>query len=628
MPQKINWNLFWKESSVLITHTLVAGFYLKIAQVLFDYYRVPLLSAVSLTMSLFFALPLLINFLDLWARTVLAVREDAIAEKMLKASIAIHEKLFGSKNAFMSEKQAMLASLYFDTGRISQAEALFKESLQKYRKAAFKLPRMHACFADYIKILGTTGDTGTTAEVQAALKASHRFRIAQNLGTMLVTVPIICLILSNRATERSIAVHNADGQVVLALEELTTLARREAFFLGEYAAAKVYSEYAQAFDGTTGQLDEMEWSVDKAMLSLKRSGRKDEYMQVLLLNLKAKANLSGGKSVEGMKCLQEAVSLSIKWSEDLLQKDNYAAGIERNKAILSLAELERNQGRYEQAEGLYKKVLDISGNKSEFQTLKMTFLNPVETIDQLHRLQHVELKLGKKGEALKAQEEVCRILEDIVKRLSSDNRNSSVCDFGVREASRELDVCAFMLQDAGRDKEAKDYQSRSELLRNSHRKSLKLDAQQQDAIVDTTTKVTNDLLSVKYRAGDWQKSLSHLLNDELKSKKARGAFEHLPWYDASNAKMASSGKFAKPEKTFTVDIAPLSIRSNREGDGIAVDVQGTVEIFNSKSQSEDEQKFGFAYILKTQNSGRPSVEDLLDNQPPAHISRWQSGEHI
>ena len=88
MSQKIRWKLFWKESSVLVTHTLLAGFYLKISQVLFDYYKLPLLAMLFLIASLFLIIPLFTNFLDLWARSVEAVREDALAEKMLKVSIS------------------------------------------------------------------------------------------------------------------------------------------------------------------------------------------------------------------------------------------------------------------------------------------------------------------------------------------------------------------------------------------------------------------------------------------------------------------------------------------------------------------------------------------------------------
>ena len=519
----------------------------------------------------------------------------------------------------MAEKQGILASLYFDTGKTAEAESLFQEAWSNYSKSAVKIPWMHGCFADYLKILNTTGDTDTAARVRAALNSSNKLALAQKSCILLVTAPIIAFLLYNQATERSIAKHNAQGQIIVAMRELSWLARSEAFLMGDYAAAKVYADYAQAFAEVEGQLNEMDLCTDMALASLRRSGKKDEYLQVILLNLKAKSDLSEGNNTEALRHLNEAVAISLKWDKDQLAQNRYDATIERDKAIVALAELDRNNGRYERAEQLYKQVMDISDSNAELEKARRTLQDPVETVDRLHKLQHIELKLGKKTEAVQLQEQVCKILEDTVRGLAITHKNSVIADFGSREAARELDICALMLEDTGKSAEAKDYQARAEKLRSAHRKALKLDSAQQDSIVDAATKVTNDLLSVKYQAGDWHQSLNHLLKDELTSKRALGAFEHLPWYNEKNIKLAADKKATPPERTMIVDIEPLSIRSNREGDGIAVDVQGTVKIVNAKSKSEDEQKFGFAYILKSKNAGHQTVDDLLDNQALAHV---------
>lgn len=613
--QKINWKLFWKESSVLVAHTLLAAFFFRIGQVLNEYYKLPVLSALAFIISVMFAVPLLINLFDLWARTIASVREEAVAEKILKCSITIHNTFFGRKNAYMSEKQAILASLYYDMGKSSESEELFKESWKNYNDSLIKFPWLHPAFADYTRILSTTGDTEALARVQASLTRSRYLHLGQKICTILITTPIVTFLMMNQYTERNIAKHNAHGQIILALKEVTGLANREAQLLGEYAAARVYSDYAQAFDDTPGQSSEMLWCVNKCLDALQRSGTNDEYLKVLMLNLKAKAILSGKKPEDAIALLQESVNLCSNWDDKKLARNRYDAAMEREKSLLTLAELKRNQSKYSEAESLYVQLLGTAGSKVNNSQLKVPlFSDPVETVDRLHKFQHVEQKLGKKNEAIELQKKVCGILEDSVQKLTRANTSSALCDFGIREAARELDVCAFMLQESGRDTEAKAFHERADKLRKSRHTELRLDAQQQDSVVDETTRITNELLAVKYKADDWKQSLHKLLNEDLTSKKARGAFERLPWYDANRLNLERS-KSEKSQRRLEINIAPLSIRNNREGDGINVDVQGTVKIFSANSKSADEQRFDFAYVVKEQkNRGRPFVEDLLDNQ--------------
>ena len=609
---KTNWKLFWKECTVLISHTLLAGFYLRIALVVNDYYKQPVLAIVFFVIALLFAVPLCINLLDLWARTVASVREEAVAERILQLSIKIHEKLFGKNNAFYAEKQGMLASLYYDMGKTEQAEPLFEEAWQNYCKSGIKLPLLHPCFADYKKILATRNDTEVFPVLQKSLTTCGRVAIAQKMGTLFLTAPIIAFMLMNQGTERNIAKHNAHGQILVALKEISGLADSEAMFLGEYARCKVYKDYAQAFEDTDGQLSEMVWCANRAAASLKKSGVDDDYAKVLLLNMQARGAVAAGKKDDAMKMLKDAYGICSKWGARGLVQFKYE--YEREKTVLSLAELYRNRAEYQNAEPLFMELLGFKGKQLDTSKLQAGSYDPVETIDRLHKLQHIEAKLGKKDDVISLQKNVCDILESSVKGLTSNNKNSAVADFGVREAARELDVAAIMLQEAGNLKEAKDYQIRAEKLRSARQNHLKLDAKEQDSIVDASTKLTNDLLAVKYRAGDCKQSLNNLLQDELKSDKARGALERQPWYDAAFFKDESKMKAAKSKRRLEVDISPLSIRRNREGDGIAVDVSGTVKIYNNNSGDADEQHFGFAYVLKAQNHGKPSVEDLLDNQ--------------
>jgi hypothetical protein len=618
MSEKISWKNFWKESSTLVAHTLLSCFYLKAAQVLFDYYRIPLAALLFLAASIFFALPLIFNLVDSGAKLTAALNEPAFAEKILKASIAVHRKLFGSKNIFLSEKQAMLAALYFETGRISEAEALFKESWDRYGKSTIRLPWMHTCFADYARLLSTRGDTTAETAVRAALKKSDRFLLAQRFVTLLATLPVICFLMVTQEIEHKITSYNNQGKIDYALLELTRLAKNEALVFGEYGAARVYTDYALNYDQGTGRSKEVSWCAEKALSALRRSGKTDEYLQVLLLNLKARSCSAEGCDAESKKYLQEAVALCLNWDREDLSRNKFDAVLQRDKAVLALAELERTQGSLEKAEALYRALHNGTNTKSGLQT-KIIVMDTVEAVDRLHKLQDIELKLGKKDEVLKIQEEICNILEAHIKGLATSKITGKFRDTSVREVTRELDVCALLMREKGRTKEAKEYQAKSESLRNEHIRPLKLNAVQQDSIVDATTKVTGDLLSVKYKAGDWQQALSNLLNNELISKRARGAFEHLPWYDADSLKAGKSARSAKPERTLTVDIAPLSVRNSRDGDFISVDVQGTVKIFNAQSQSQEEERFGFAYIMKAQKSGRHSVEDLADSQSLAQV---------
>lgn len=613
MLQKIHWRNFWKNSSVLISHTLLACFYLKVALVLFEYYRHPVLAAGFLAVSMLYAIPLIINFVDLWALTMAAANEEAFAENMLKMSMATHAKLFGARNILMLQKQSMLAGLNFQMGRTAEAEELFREAWEKYKSHKIKLPWIAASFADYQKLLATRSDTATTLKVQEALKNSSRMMLAANLVVLLATGAIVVFLLYNQAAERSIALFNSRGQIDHAMSELEKLASNEALILGSYAAARVYTDYARAFDGSVGRSTEMERCTDKAMAYLNQSRQKDEYLRVVLLNLKAKAELKQGNTDESMNCLKEAVALSSGWTKNQLFRNKLDAALQRERAIIALGELDRIAGRYEQAEALYRGI--IYAEPGSPTNSKITSVDLIEDIDRLHKFQHVEQKLGKKEEVLKIQERICKMVEDNL-HLWTGKKNAAVCSFGAREAARELDNCALMLQESGRDKEARVFLARADALRKANIKPLQLNASQQDSIVDAATKLTNDLLSVKYRAVGWPQALNHLLNDELKSTRARDAFERLPWYDAGGM----NGKKITPgDKTLCVDISPVSVKNAREGDGIAVDVQGTVKIVDSKSKSEDEQTFCFAYMLKSQSTGHHTVEDLSDVQALAQI---------
>ncbi|MBX9685893.1 MAG: hypothetical protein K2X27_04270, partial [Candidatus Obscuribacterales bacterium] len=501
MSKKVKWKLFWQETSLLIAHTLLAGFYAKLAYLLFDYYRAGFLACLSLFVSIAFAFPLLLSLLDIFALSTLAVREELIAEKALKLSLAIHEKLFTLRNAYASNKKALLAGLYFDEEKFQEAENLFAESWQIYKHARIKFPLLAGEFNKYLR-LEKTNQNPEFNEIRQSLKVSQQLRIAQKFACLILTLPIIAFMLFNQELERRIALQNAAGNVPEALKNISLIASNEAMILGEFAAAKVYKDYAEAFDENPGQYKEMQWCADKALSALEHSNIKDEYMTVLLLNLKAKAKIAEGNNAEGLKLLEKSVSICANWQASNFAYPNTKAELEREKAILNLAELKRNKGDYLEAEKFYKILLGINGEIRKKSDLRLFPSDPIEAVDRLHKLQAIETKLSKKEEAVLLQEKVAEILRNSVQTLTAKTTSSAICDFGLKEASRELDVCAFMLQDLGRDTEAEAYLKEAAKMRGLKQKNLKLDALTQDLIVESSSKITNDILAVKYRASD------------------------------------------------------------------------------------------------------------------------------
>ncbi len=663
---------------MLILHTLLSGFYLRIAQVLYTSYKQPILAVCFFVVALCFILPLGLNLLDLWARTVASVREEKIAIRILELSLLIHRKLFGTKNAYYSEKQAMLASLYYGEKRLDDAENLFADALTNYRKSFFKYPLLHPCFDDYRNILltksesevadalnssGTAGPSGvpdksdtfdtksestrdslgesrsgsegesrrdsetsfskgkTTGEnndlileLKKELRKTSIGALAQRCGIALLTIPILCFLITVQSMENTIAKTNARGKIFEALNGVSSLAALEAMVLGNYARCKVYKDYAQAFEDNA-QIHEMLWCVHKALSAAKLSSNRDDYFDVVLLNLLAKGDLAQGKPDEALSALEQSSKICMDWDLAQRSRNNFDASVEREKTLDALAELKRKNGDYAGSEKLFKKVLMLPDGPIDLAKIEVRIFDPIEAIDRLHKLQSIEEKLGKKDDAIILQKKVCEVLENGIKGLAEKHKNTVLFDFGVRETARELESAAIMLADAGRNSESEEYRKRADSLRRSRSNTLKLDAAQQDSIVEASTQLTNDLLSIKYKAGDCERSYKTLLAQDLKTPRAKHSFEELPWYDANLLKNENLLKVAGSNRRMEVDISPMSIRNSRDAAGnIAVDVQGVVKIYKGKSTVADERKFGFAYIIKTPKSGnRAEVEEFLDN---------------
>lgn len=646
MPRqdKFHWSLFIRESISLISQMMLALFFVRIALMLNDSYRNPTLAVVALLVAILFGVPLLVRMMDIWARILAAVREETAAIKLMKISIAIHKKLFGTNNTFLAEKEAILGETLLADGRKEEAKEHFEKSWQTYQNSSIKFQPLHPSMNEYLKMLNAgsastvtkTGEQSSSqntaaldpndltqqrpvgaskseeenaAKLKTSLQSSKRFLFVQKSAAIVVTVPVIIFMLSVQALEKEIAFRNSNSQVLDAIKGINSLAMAQGALLGQYAASRTYADYALAFEESDNQISEMNWCADKALIALNKSGVRDDLLKVQLLNLKAKSQLSKDKKIEARTSLTEAIKISQNWKNDSAINQSFFARREREKALFGLAELERVEGNYAKAEPLFMTALGFEN--SNLNNWRGSVTESLELIDRLHKLQDIESRLGNKEKIIQIQKRICDLLAATERIQTDKNLNITELDFNVREAVRELDVCALMLAEAGKRTEAEQYRKRAEILRNKHDRNPNLNAEQQDSVVDACTRMTNELLAVKYRAKGWKGSVNRLLQSELRSQKARGAFERLPWYDADVAK-----KNGADLRMLEISMSPLSIRQSPDGSGLAVDVQGFVKIYEQKKEPE-EQKFSFAYLMKNEKTKSPSIDDFVDNQPLA-----------
>lgn len=644
--KKTNWKLFVNESIVLVLHLTLAVFFCRIAVSINELYHAQLQAVAALIVSMCFLLPLLMHVVDLWARLLAAVREEKFAVKLLHFSISWHKKLFGENNAFMSEKTAVLADVYYDWDKADDARTKFDEAWKQYKNSSLKLPPLHPSFRNYAKLLDAQNETALAEEIKQELKKTSRWLIGQRTLSLAVTVPTVVFMLSIHAMEAQISEKNSDMRAVESLKGINTLAKMESAVLGPNASALVYADYASAFEDAT-QYAEMTWCVNKAIEILQKIQDPEPVLTLTLLNQKALGLILTNKTDEARKGLLAAMKLANTLSDSKFSvgawSRKYKIRKEKEKAELHLAELERLEGNYQSAEELYLRACGLKADMSwvgadnteegtndaakpkddqqspwSHRVMYATkVVDTIQLIDKLHKLQHIETKLNHPLKALEIQKRICDLLDRGYSLEQLSERQGNELDFGIREASRELDVCSMMLAEAGQPKEAEKYREKAEALRNKHSRTLNLNAAQQDSLVDICTTATNGLLAAKYRSANWKEKMGNLMKDELSSKGAQSSLARLPWYDNESLKKDSpqKSKIGKLE----VNISPLSIRNSPDGAGIAVDVQGVVKIYSrEKSADPEEQKFNFAYLVKDANKTKPGkavIDGFLDNQP-------------
>lgn len=648
--KKTNWKLFLQESIVLVLHLTLAIFFARIAVTVNDLYHARLLAAGAAVIAALFLIPLLIHILDLWARLLASAREESWAVAILKTSISIHRKLFGENNSFMAEKLAMLADVYYEWNKMDESRTLFDKSWTLFEKSSIKFPPLHPCVASYTKLLDQEIDREKISAIKSELVKTKQFLMAQKVAACLVTFPSVFYIYSIHALEQEIQTRNANMQATGTLKGINALAKLESLALGNYAAGLVYADYANAFEDAN-QTAEMAWCNEKAISVLKDVPDQDPFLTLSLMNQRAYSKILISKNEEARKTLAQVLEIcrsiehqqaSADWSKQ------YNLRKIKEKAELRFAELERLDGNFDSAERLYLAAAGLTPDM-QWQSAKIAaklqrnytqageasspidlkigavaayathVVDAVQQIDRLHKLQHIEYKLHRPKNVLEIQKRICELLDKGFELEQIDSKDVAECDFGVREASRELDVCSLMLAQAGDLKGAAQYKERAENLRNKHSRTLHLDTNQQDELVEVCTTVTNGLLAAKYRAENWQSKIDNLNRTELKTPGAQMSLSRLPWYDPDLLKKQDGDPSSKVKRV-EVDISPLCIRYSPNGNNISVDVQGKVKIIpkNANQKEPEEQKFNFAYLvsdLSKSKSRNAVIEGLLDNQP-------------
>lgn len=641
--RKTNWKLFINESIVLVLHLTLAVFFCRISITALELYHAQLPAVAAGITSLCFLFPLLVHLIDLWARLLAAVREEPFAVRLLNFSIEWHRRLFGKNNAWMSEKEAILAHVYFDWDKKEEARPHFEEAWKQFEKARTKFPPLHPAMQNYLTLLDSDGEEDKVQQITKALRISNNWTLAQRGAAFLATIPSIVFIISIHSIELEISAKNSEMHAIDSLKGINALSKLETAVLGQYAGVLVFADYASAFEDAN-QFAEMTWCVNKAIEILQTSPEPDPLLTLSLLNQKALGLILTNKTSEARKGLLAALKLSYTLSDSKLTAGSwsrkYKIDKERDKAELHLAELERLEGNYSEAEELYLKAChlrsDLSWDSSSFDSYKKNdgsqdqqspssskikyaskVVDTIQLIDKLHKLQHIESKLNQPAKTLEIQKRICELLDRGYSLDQLDGRSTTETDFGVREAARELDVCSLMLADAGKKEASLEYLKKADALRNKNGRTLKLNASQQDSLVDICTTVTNGLLAAKYRSDDWQTKMGSLLKGELSSKGAQSSLARLPWYDNESLKKDSpqKSKIGKIE----INFSPFCIRNSPSGSGIAVDVQGSVKIYSrAKAASSEEQKFNFAYLVKDVSKDKPAkavIDGFLDNQP-------------
>lgn len=635
---------------MLVLHLTLAVFFCRIAVSVNELYHAQLQAVAAAIVAMCFLIPLLIHVLDLWARLLAAAREENFAIKLLEFSIAWHKKLFGENNAWMAEKEAILADVYYDWDKRDDAKTLFESAWKHFKNARPKFPPLHPSMQNYVTLLTNEQDQPTVHEIQNELKTANRLILAQRVLSFAVTIPSIIFMVSIHALELEISAKNSEMHTLDSLKGINALSKLESAVLGEYAGALVYADYASAFEDAN-QFAEMTWCVNKAIAIVQETAQPDPILTLSLLNQKSLGLILTNKTDEARKTLQAALKLAGTLADSNpststnVWSRNFKIRKEQEKAEQNLAELERLEGNYSIAEKLYLKVCGLkpdmtwdtaskSANSTEQQSEKgqsglakevvyaTKVVDTIQLIDRLHKLQHIESKLNQPDKSLAIQKRICELLDRGYSLEQLSAKPASECDFGVREAARELDVCSLMLAEAGRKEESIQYLNKAEALRSKHSRTLKLDAEQQDSLVNICTTVTNGLLAAKYRSDNWQEKMGRLVKSELSSKGAQSSLARLPWYEHESPKKDSPQK-SKIGKKLEINISPLSIRNSPDGSGIAVDVQGSVRIYSGeRAQNAEEQKFNFAYLVKDSSkdkSAKAVIEGFLDNQPLTSI---------
>ncbi len=554
----------------------------------YSYFSLPFFLAAA--SSLVSGASVLVSFPERWARISAFAGEPAFAGHLLIWSSSAWQKFVGKNGPGTVGKLSSQAEFYLWQQKFPEAEVIFRQLIDLIPVKGWKFPtRAESAFQAYHRYLARKGQAADADAVLERLKLLRKQTRIAKFVFLLLPLPVVLYLCTSELIVRSIATTLIHGEKDALRTRIKWLADIDSGFFGGAIGAKVYCDYATTLQESCGDDTSALWCARAGLMELKRCPSAG--VACKLYTIIASVYVERGDYQHARDALRQAVEISMTNKEVAdWQHDGKAFGL--------LADIEAKDGKLAVAEKLYSRAAQ-SARPADRQT--------DEYLSLLDRASCLQSSLGAVSKAADTKKQICDILTG---RLSDADPSAMHADQieDHRRLTRELDACAALLRQSGREDEAKSLASQAALLRTKRVRPLVLGLRQQSEIVDTTTRTTNLLLSVKYKTVGWRKSLGELRNNEFKSKRAIGAIENIPWFVAGEREPAIA------PRSIEIEMAAMKVRNFQEPNTLAVDVSGTVRIIDKGGHcSTDDERFAFAYLLKRIENHPPTIECVIEN---------------
>lgn len=576
------------ECIVLVLLSICTVFFGLIAYGFFVYARwsVPfVLAAISCLVP---AVSLLLFLPEHWAKVCEFAGESSLAGRLLVWSCNSWQKLVGDNGPAMAGKLSFLLEYLVRQHDAPAAKDVYDRLLPLIQNNMWKFPgRAESALKAYHTELLRLDRRDEAARVKERLGCLKKQTLPARMLVFLLPLPVVAYLSATELLVRSIANNIVHGQTIALRTRIKGLADIDTVFFGNNMGAKVYWDYANTLRETCGDDTSALWCARSGLVELKQGNGPPVASR--LLTLIGAISFERGEFDQAREALNKAIAASPTGSWESC-----------GRALGLLAELESMAGRNNAAEALYLRAMH-SASLSDKQS--------DDYLSLLDKAGSLQASMSAISRAADTKMQLCEIL--LARCANAEALGNSVQIEEHRRLTRELDACAALLREVDRTKEAAVFSAKAVELRNKRVKPLVLGARQQSEIVAATTRVTNLLLSVKYKALGWRKSLQELRNGDLHSKRAQGAIDKLPWLTGQDQEKSG------PSRRVEVDMAAMKVRNFQEPDTLAVDVSGTVHIIdksaNSGTADPGGERFAFAYLLKRSAGKPPSIECVVEN---------------